>query len=357
MTSIGSRRAICSKDDEKYLDKISSCDSFTHRRETFQIKDLNGRATMGYVYAAWCPLFPKVVKIGAYWDPEFLNFREISAECRNTFMTNGEFKVSIILDRLSKEAHLPHKFELIAGFATMSPYRSKQIAHEYFRKFRAPTPWIEFFGIQKTTIVSYFRNVSSKYNLPFFSQYMSLPLPTTQAILASPKTNAWTVPLYSKTSSSSPQPAHCSNKMDRAAVVGRLLGAWAVPLIPKIVAATAPQHISLSPTSGGEGQAQMSESDYCDVDSREGDDTTTAETSDFTTKTKRKRSKNKKTCGDGGDWVLDGDSVTQGLFVAEMSNGVHVSMGRCWATTHYNTLDPDSPPVCVVHMCVPMRLP
>ena len=101
----------------------------------------------------------------------------------------------------------------------------------------------------------------------------------------------------------------------------------------------------------------MSESDYCDVNSREDDDTTTTETSDFTTKTKRKRRKNNKTCGDGGDWALDGDATTQGLFVAEMSNGVHVSMGRCWATTHYNTLDPDSPPVCVVHMCVPMRLP
>lgn len=349
MTSIGSRRAICSKDDEKYLDKISSCDSFTHRRETLQIKDLNGRATMGYVYAAWCPLFPKVVKIGAYWDPEFQNSREISAESRNTFMTSGESKVSIILDRLSQEAHLPHKFELIAGFATMSPYRSKQIAHEYFRKFRAPTPWIEFFGIQKTTIVSYFRNVSSKYNLPFFSPYMSLPLPTPQAILASPKTNAWTVPLNSKTSSLQP---HCTNKMDTAAVVGRLLGAWAVPLIPKIVAATAPQHISLSSAPGEGHQAHMSESDCCDVDSREG--------SDSTTKTKRKRRKTKKGGGGdgvGGGWALDGDATTQGLFVAEMSNGVHVSMGPCWATTHYNTLDPDSPPVCVVHMCVPMRLP
>ena len=365
----GSRRAICGIDEERYLDKISSCDSFTHRREKLQMRDLNQCYTMGYVYAAWCPLFPTAVKIGAFWDPN-LDSRKYDRDHHLTFINSGETKVSTTLERLAEEANLPRKFEIIAGIATRNPYSTKWRAHQHFQKFNAPPPWTEFFAIHQNTAVSYFRNLSIELNLPFFPrsispfhfkdltiQNTSLPLPTPQTT-AAPRPNAWIIPLY------------CSKPQESPATPQRLC-AWDVPLIPKITANVpiAQSESIPGPSSTQEQEKEQlenklqqpmevasEESDCCDEDiasnSVISDGTTATAGSDSTTK-RKKRTRPKKKYND----YCQIEATTQGLFVAEMSNGMHISMGQCWATKHYNSLDPDSPPVYVVHMPLPTRLP
>jgi hypothetical protein len=161
------------------------------------------------------------------------------------------------------------------------------------------------------------------------------------------KPSAWAVPLYPK---SQPLVQPIS-----AAVLQRPC-AWDVPLIPKIVATsnipnnTVDQPVLSQPEEQLEKESEVSSSnedhDACkdrDEDSIIFRDEDSIRLNHDTAKQRTRRARKRY-------------SYCQGLFVAEMSNGVHISLGQCWATAHYNSLRPQSPPLYVVHMAVPMRL-
>jgi hypothetical protein len=164
------------------------------------------------------------------------------------------------------------------------------------------------------------------------------------------KTSAWAVPLYPKMQKAE---AAIATTLPRKC-------AWDVPLIPKIITARdACANISNLENSHSEAKASvitipgniktaspLSATDIETASTLSTTDIETASSSSTTDISEKKRNRRRQHA-----YFYYGKQK-HGLFIAEMSNGLHVSLGQCWATAHYHN---GTPPVYVVHMPVAMR--
>jgi hypothetical protein len=88
------------------------------------------RQEMGYVYAAWNPLFPDLIKIGA---------------------TMRAFPI-IRVDELSSWAGVPEPFQLVASIAAPDPFALERELHRHFDSVRKYGRKKEFFLVTKEEI-------------------------------------------------------------------------------------------------------------------------------------------------------------------------------------------------------------
>ena len=88
------------------------------------------RQEMGYVYAAWNPLFPDLIKIGA---------------------TMRAFPI-IRVDELSSWAGVPEPFQLVASITTPDPFALERELHRHFESVRKYGRKKEFFLVTKEEI-------------------------------------------------------------------------------------------------------------------------------------------------------------------------------------------------------------
>jgi hypothetical protein len=157
---------------------------------------------------------------------------------------------------------------------------------------------------------------------------------------------------------------------------GRHLSAWAEPLIPKI-------HFRDMMAAGSLNDIQTNDIETSNVEANDVE-TSNVEASDFETSydedgsgegnnntaSSLDASEISRCNSEEGETVSDSKDTStasgrsrrrrrkvhqQGLFVAELSNGLHISLGPCWATLHHNILHAGSSPVCVIHMPLPIR--
>jgi hypothetical protein len=293
----------------KYISSIGFWDGIIHKRE---MRNEVAIRTSGYIYAARCSLIPNVVKIGVCWDTN-LNIRQLQDEKqKEQIAKNGQRMVTERLGWLASQSQLPGTFEIIAGFATRNPYKTKWRMHDYFSRFRLSSNiWPEFFIMEDKVVCDKFAMAVTSGNLPCFS-LAAVKLP---AVVS----NKGTFTLSSLQSSKTV--------------------AWDIPLIPKLLALN--QDLSsnedLSPNSN---QDLSSNEDLSQSSSQEESPTV-----------QKKKTRNARRCNGRGR-LHEGQP---GLFIAEMNCGVHISLGPCWATKHYDNQQKDAHPLIVIHMVIPSR--
>jgi hypothetical protein len=116
---------------------ISSISSRIDTQDSIQDQSSSAlvvRQEMGYVYAAWNPLFPDLVKIGA---------------------TMRAFPIMRV-DELSSWAGVPEPFQLVASITAPDPFALERDIHKHFDSVRKYGRKKEFFLVTKEEIGYYF---------------------------------------------------------------------------------------------------------------------------------------------------------------------------------------------------------
>jgi hypothetical protein len=116
---------------------ISSISSRIDTQDSIQDQSSSAlvvRQEMGYVYAAWNPLFPDLVKIGA---------------------TMRAFPIMRV-DELSSWAGVPEPFQLVASITAPDPFALEREIHKHFDSVRKYGKKKEFFLITKEEIGYHF---------------------------------------------------------------------------------------------------------------------------------------------------------------------------------------------------------
>ena len=115
--------------------------SMIDRLDAFEEDAIVPYQSVGYVYAAWNPLFEGLIKIGA------------------TMRQNPLIRVT----ELSKSAGIPEPFQLIASIASKDPFTLEKEIHRHYGNVRKYGKRKEFFVINRVDIVEQFhlRTVNS----------------------------------------------------------------------------------------------------------------------------------------------------------------------------------------------------
>jgi hypothetical protein len=93
-------------------------------------------SSIGYVYAAWNPLFRDLIKIGFTWRQPIVRVRELSG------------------------TGVPEPFQLISFLCTKAPFRLEQDIHRHFEAVRKYGRKKEFFVLSQDQIHEYFHMLS-----------------------------------------------------------------------------------------------------------------------------------------------------------------------------------------------------
>jgi len=125
--------------------------------------------------------------------------------------------------------------------------------------------------------------------------------------------------------------------------------AWDIPLIPKLLALNQ----DLSPNSNQDLSPNSNEdlSPNSNQDLSSNEDLSQSSSQEESPTVQKKKTRNARRCN-GRDRLHEGQP---GLFIAEMNCGVHISLGPCWATKHYDNQQKDAHPLIVIHMVIPSR--
>jgi hypothetical protein len=352
----------------KYISDVSFFDGLIHSREM----KVNALTPVGYVYAARNSILPNVIKIGVCWDLNLHSCRLNDESQHPKIKKYGEKMVKERLQWLASNANLPAagQFEIISYFATKHPYKAKWKMHEHFYNFKvANNKWAEFFVVDCKAVCDHFDFFTSFHNLPSFTLDL--------------KGGGGALDLKGPSSTTRTNMSIISTQQ----LTSR--GSWDTPIIPKLISqlssfsnsTSQKDNSSTSLTSQqqqdnastfGTSQQQQNNSITSLTSQLQQDNSITSLTSQqqqdnsstsLTSQEDQEKSSPPPQCKPSrrdrrakiARKSKTNEEAHPGLFIAEMTSGLHISLGPCWATKHYDSQDQDAHPLIVVHMVIPSR--
>ena len=115
---------------QRVVDKLEALDA--DDQISFSLQDQSESPRVGYVYAAWNPLFADLIKIGATTRQPHVRVAELSS------------------------AGVPEPFQLIASVPSFNPFVLERKIHKHFAAVRKYGRKKEFFTLTRSEIVKYF---------------------------------------------------------------------------------------------------------------------------------------------------------------------------------------------------------